>query len=287
MLFDSPGFTPFRCMVAENSSVQIIQLGKSKQPPDQWEPASHIQSLCHICPDLRGAFDGRDISAPSLRRAWVGTQANNAGATVAQAFKWGARMSNTGCNIRKRRQFWGRNRMETSSKTLRQSDQALSMTFIDRDPVPGDQSKVFDAEAELASNPFDHVVEKNGHPEAGPLTSKTAQWKRLEGNIEQKKFNAYHLYLSDLRGASLILHEGNREEWKSQEIYRANEKDAQAFFEHMNPDFKLGSKFNLYNFLIERSLSEQKLWWSKEDYEALQVKSDFQSDDVQLTIQAI
>ncbi|KAI7939154.1 hypothetical protein MJO28_014733, partial [Puccinia striiformis f. sp. tritici] len=181
--------------------------------------------------------------------------------------------------------FVGRNRMETSSKTLRQSDQALSMTFIDRDPVPGDQSKVFDAEAELASNPFDHVVEKNGHPEAGPLTSKTAQWKRLEGNIEQKKFNAYHLYLSDLRGASLILHEGNREEWKSQEIYRANEKDAQAFFEHMNPDFKLGSKFNLYNFLIERSLSEQKLWWSKEDYEALQVKSDFQSDDVQLTIQ--
>ncbi|KAA1076914.1 hypothetical protein PGT21_023985 [Puccinia graminis f. sp. tritici] len=159
-------------------------------------------------------------------------------------------------------------RQEISAKRLRQSQPPLPTNSENNaDKVVSDSRNIYHEDSVEADN--------SDSDETGPLTSKTPQWK----------LDTYRKHLSDLKGASLILHKGNREKWQSQEVYRAEEDDIKAFFKQMKPDFRLWSLFKLYNFLIDRSLSDKEIWWSEQDYIDLQKKCDYESDKVYLTIQ--
>ncbi|WAQ93050.1 hypothetical protein PtA15_18A106 [Puccinia triticina] len=162
-------------------------------------------------------------------------------------------------------------REDISVKGLRQLQSPLSSNS-------GNDSK---------NNRLSHFVHEYSPEEENSnsqLTSKTPQWERLGDYIDEMKLENYQKCLTNLKGASLVLHKENRDEWKAQEAYRADEEDMKAFFEQMTPNFKLRALFELYNFLIDRSLSDQEIWWSQEDYIELQKKCEYQSDDVHLTI---
>jgi hypothetical protein len=128
-------------------------------------------------------------------------------------------------------------------------------------------------------------VVKESRSEKEEITLKSHDWELLDGHIDRIKLNQYRSDFGDSAHVPLILHEGNRAEWRARIRFLATGEEFHAFFEHLKPDFNLGASFKLYNFLIERSLSDQIIWWSDTEYVDLERSCNFDYDAVHLTIQ--